>query len=92
MHGTVTTFRRRGQQASTPTPRIRPIISGRGLSHRKSKWERAEIGLDVVAGDTDLELSWRQLASIVGCSIRTLELARQCRNRPRVTRHNGPGR
>jgi hypothetical protein len=90
MHGTVTTFRRRGQLAATPTPRIRPIISGRGLSHRKSKWERAEIGLDVVAGDADLELSWRQIANLVGCSIRTLELARQCRNRPRVKR-NGRG-
>jgi hypothetical protein len=93
MHGTITTFRPRGQSASTPTPRIRPIVSGRGLAHaRLSAWQRAELILNVVAGEKDIALSWRQLAAIAGVSVGTLRAARAVWARPLITRHNGRGR
>jgi hypothetical protein len=92
MHGTTTTTFRPRQQRWPTTPHIQPVISGRGLSHRRSKWQRATLILDVCAGEVDLELSWRQLAAIAGVSAGTLKAARLVRERPYVVRHNGGGR
>jgi hypothetical protein len=84
------TFRPR-VQTTWSTPHIRrAIISGRLISKLGKRW-RAEFALDLLAGKIDFKPTRSQLAGLVGCSVRTLDRARQRRERPHVIR-NGRGR